>query len=155
MPLEIERKFLVTNGSWRACADAGVKIAQGYFGSPEKASIRIRIQGDTANINIKSARLGISRHEYEYPIPLEDAEHMLAELCVGPSIEKVRYHCDVDGHIWEIDVFEGDNAGLIVAEIELGSEDETFTVPDWAGDDVSHDPRYYNVSLLKHPYKQW
>ena len=155
MAIEIERKFLVKNDDWRQSSDAGVAIAQGYFGSPQKASIRVRIQGNSANINIKSARLGISRHEYEYAIPLEDARHMLDELCVRPVIEKHRYHCEYQGHIWEIDVFEGDNAGLVVAEIELGDENETFAIPDWAGEDVSHDPRYYNVSLLKHPFKEW
>ena len=155
MAIEIERKFLVKNNDWRKSSDGGVSIAQGYFGSPLKASIRVRIQGDQANINIKSARLGIRRHEYEYPIPLEDARHMLDELCIRPVIEKRRYHCEHAGHTWEIDVFEGDNAGLVVAEIELGDENEHFECPDWLGEDVSHDPRYYNVSLLKHPFKEW
>lgn len=155
MAIEIERKYLLKNDDWRQQADAGVKIAQGYFGSPEKASIRVRIQGDSANINIKSARLGIRRHEFEYAIPIADAEHMLAELCVRPVIVKTRYHCVVDGHTWEIDVFAGENSGLVVAEIELRNESEAFTLPEWVGEDVSDDPRYYNVSLLSHPYSQW
>ncbi|MFP3873261.1 MAG: CYTH domain-containing protein [Thiohalophilus sp.] len=155
MATEIERKFLIGDDRWRQQADAGQRIAQGYLIGARNASVRVRIEGDQANLNIKSATLGIHRQEYEYPIPLEDAREMLDNLCEKPVIEKVRYHVPHAGHVWEIDVFEGDNAGLVVAEIELDSEDETFEYPDWLGKEVSDDVRYYNVSLVKHPYKDW
>lgn len=155
MAIEIERKYLLIDDSWRERADAGTNLRQGYFAGPEKASIRLRTAGQQATLNIKSAELGIRRLEYEYPVALADAEEMLALLCEKPVIEKTRYHVMHAGHEWEIDVFAGDNLGLIVAEIELASEDEAFELPAWAGEEVSHDPRYYNVSLIKHPYCDW
>lgn len=155
MATEIERKFLIRDDRWRQQADAGQRMAQGYLIGARNASVRVRIEGDQANLNIKSATLGIYRQEYEYPIPLEDAREMLDNLCEKPVIEKVRYHVPYAGHVWEIDVFEGENAGLIVAEIELDSEDEAFEQPDWLGEEVSDDARYYNVSLVNHPYKDW
>lgn len=155
MATEIERKFLIRDDRWRQQADAGQRIAQGYLIGARDASVRVRIEGDQANLNIKSATLGIYRQEYEYPIPLVDAREMLDNLCEKPIIDKVRYHVSHAGHLWEIDVFEGENAGLVVAEIELDSEDEAFEQPDWLGEEVSDDVRYYNVSLVKHPYKDW
>jgi adenylate cyclase len=155
MAIEIERKFLVRNDSWRAQADAGTRYRQGYFAAPQRASIRVRIEGEHANINIKSAELGVRRQEFEYAIPLHEAEQMLEQLCEQPQVEKTRYHVQHAGHTWEIDVFEGDNAGLVVAEIELEAEDADFARPDWLGEEVSDDPRYYNVSLVTHPYKDW
>lgn len=155
MATEIERKFLVKDDSWRREASDAVVMRQGYISEGERASIRVRVQGDQAFLNIKSATLGVWRREYDYPIPLGDAEEILDHLCEGPLIEKTRYHVEHAGHTWEVDVFEGDNAGLVVAEIELGSEDEVFEKPAWAGEEVSHDPRYYNVCLVKHPYKEW
>jgi adenylate cyclase len=155
MATEIERKFLVRDESWRQLAEPGVPFRQGYFAGPRKASIRIRIEGETANINIKSATLGVHRHEYEYAIPLADAEEMLEMLCEKPLIEKTRYRVPLGGHVWEVDVFEGENAGLTVAEVELERADEPFERPPWAGEEVSDDPRYYNVSLVTHPYKAW
>ena len=155
MPTEIERKFLVVNDDWKKHADAGVHIIQAYIGSNEKSSIRIRVNGNAANLNIKSKTIGISRSEYDYPIPLTEAMELLNNLCDQPLIEKTRYHVKYDTHLWEVDVFAGDNEGLIVAEIELSSIDETFRLPDWAGEDVSDDPRYYNVCLVTHPYKDW
>ncbi|MDR9436924.1 MAG: CYTH domain-containing protein [Thiohalophilus sp.] len=155
MAIEIERKFLVTSDRWREQADAGQHLAQGYLIGAREASVRVRIEGERANLNIKSATLGIHRQEYEYPIPLADAREMLDTLCEKPVIEKTRYHVEHAGHTWEVDVFEGENAGLVVAEIELASESETFEQPDWLGEEVSADPRYYNVSLVKHPYKAW
>ena len=130
-------------------------MRQGYMVDGELASVRVRVQGDQAFLNIKSATLGVWRREFDYPISLGDAEEMLEHLCAGPLIEKTRYHVTHAGHTWEVDVFEGDNAGLVVAEIELDSEDEVFEKPVWAGDEVSHDPRYYNVCLVKHPYREW
>lgn len=155
MGKEIERKFLIVDDSWRAQAKPGVYMSQGYMGDAKKASVRVRVEGDEANINIKSATLGISRMEYEYAIPRDEALEMLKNLCEQPLIEKTRYEVEIGNHTWEVDVFEGDNEGLIVAEVELGSEDEAFEKPSWAGEDVSHDTRYYNVCLVKHPYKDW
>lgn len=155
MAIEIERKFLVTGDGWRAASDTGTRYVQGYIVGSRDASVRIRVQGDEAFLNIKSATLGVWRMEFEYPIPLADAEEMLKSLCEKPLIEKTRYFLRQGAHEWEIDVFAGDNAGLVVAEIELGDEDEDFARPAWLGEEVSHDARYYNVSLVKHPYKDW
>jgi adenylate cyclase len=119
------------------------------------ASVRVRIEGATARLNIKSATLGMRRQEYEYPIPLDDARALLTDLCEQPLIDKMRYLVPFAGHTWEVDVFAGDNAGLVVAEIELQDEAEPFARPAWLGAEVTEDPRYYNVSLVKHPYKDW
>lgn len=155
MAIEIERKFLVTDDSWRATADAGTRYRQGYIIGGARASVRVRLEGDRAFLNIKSATLGVRRTEFEYPIPVADAEAMLASLCEKPLIEKTRYILDDGEHHWEVDVFAGENAGLVVAELELDNENEVFQRPAWLGEEVSHDPRYYNVSLVKHPYKDW
>ncbi|MCG8379114.1 MAG: CYTH domain-containing protein [Proteobacteria bacterium] len=155
MANEIERKYLIINDAWKVHADDGIQIIQGYMDSNEKSSIRIRINGDKANLNIKSKTIGIKRSEYDYKIPLEEAKEMLETLCDKPFIEKTRYHVKHEDHTWEIDVFAGDNEGLIVAEIELDTTDETFNLPDWAGEEVSNDPRYYNICLVTHPFKQW
>lgn len=155
MGKEIERKFTVVNDDWKSAVSRSCRYRQGYMGTDKLSSVRIRIEGDKANINIKSATLGITRQEYEYDIPLADAEEMLNNLCHPPLIEKTRHFVSYDGKTWEIDVFEGDNDGLIVAEIELDNEHEDVSLPDWAGEDVSHDTRYYNVCLVKHPYKDW
>lgn len=155
MATEIERKFLVLNDDWRKLATDHNMMQQGYFACSGKASIRVRISGDTANINIKSARLGITRKEYEIPLPCADAREMLEQLCEKPVIEKIRYYVPYGNHLWEVDEFSGDNAGLVVAEVELADTDENFEKPPWLGEEVSHDTRYYNVCLVKHPYKDW
>ncbi len=155
MATEIERKFLVTSDAWREEADDGTRFRQGYLIGAERASVRVRIEGDSANLNIKSATLGVRRQEYEYQIPLAEAEELLNTLCEQPQIEKIRYHVPLGGHLWEVDVFAGDNEGLVVAEIELADEDESFERPAWLGREVSDDTRYYNVCLTKHPYKDW
>ena len=155
MATEIERKFLVKDDSWRQSVSKEAFYRQGYLANSGSASVRVRVADGKANLNIKSMTLGVSRHEYEYSIPIEDGEHMLDELCVGPKIEKTRYFVEHEGHTWEVDVFIGDNEGLVVAEIELNSEDEAFAKPAWAGEEVSHEERYYNVCLVKHPYKDW
>lgn len=160
MAIEIERKFLVINDAWRTAADAGIRLRQGYLSrvtgaDAVRSSVRVRTDGARAFLNIKSATLGIRRQEYEYPIPLADAEALLADLCVGAVVEKTRYHVAMGAHVWEIDVFAGDNAGLVVAEIELGDEAEPFQRPDWLGEEVSDDPRYYNVCLADRPYSRW
>lgn len=155
MATEIERKFLVRDASWREHADAGTAYRQGYMAGAERASVRVRREGEQAFLNIKSATLGIRRLEFEYPIPPQEADTLLAQLCQQPLIDKTRYHVHHGRHIWEVDVFHGDNAGLVVAEIELQHEDEVFETPPWLGEEVSHDPRYYNVSLVRHPFKDW
>ena len=155
MGIEIERKYLLTNNSWREQVIESTRISQGYLTQNEgKSSVRVRLSGDTANLNIKSRELAIRRQEYEYPVPVEDAQMMLDKLCVG-VIDKIRHHVEFQGHTWEIDEFKGDNKGLIVAEIELESEESDFPHPDWLGEEVSHDPRYYNVNLISHPYSMW
>lgn len=155
MATEIERKFLVTSDAWRHGAGAGVAMRQGYLLGGGKSSVRVRVAGDEAWLNIKSATLGVTRSEFEYRIPVADADELLVTLCDRPLIEKVRYHVRHGDHVWDVDVFAGDNDGLIVAEIELTDKDERFQKPAWAGDEVSDDPRYYNVCLVKHPYRKW
>ncbi len=155
MATEIERKFLILNHDWQEYTRSELHIVQGYLATNEFSSTRIRIQDDKANINIKSATLGIERTEFEYAIPVIDAQLMIDELCVKPVIEKTRFLVEHMQHTWEIDVFSGDNEGLIVAEIELSSTDETFEKPSWLGEEVSNDARYYNACLVKHPYKTW
>lgn len=155
MGTEIERKFLVKNNNWRKHASTGVKYIQGYFTTNKHCSIRVRIEGDVAAINIKSATIDITRMEFNYPVPIDDAYEMLDKLCEKPLIEKTRYHLKYDGHDWDIDEFSGENKGLIVAEIELGNVDDRFSTPDWLGQEVSDDPRYYNVCLIKNPYQSW
>ena len=155
MAEEIERKFLVTNDSWREHVIRHSKMRQGYLNDTKQSSVRVRVAGDKAYLNIKSATLGVYRKEYEYAIPVNDANEMLSELAQQPLIEKTRYYVKHADHLWEVDVFEGDNAGLVVAEVELDHEEEAFERPPWAGEEVSGDPRYYNVCLAKHPYKAW
>ena len=155
MGIEIERKFLVRNEGWRPQAGAGQPMRQGYIGGMDKASVRVRQAGDRAWLNIKGATLGIQRREYEYQIPLDDGAEILAELCSGALIEKTRFEVPVGDHVWEIDVFEGANAGLVVAEIELESPEEDFQRPDWLGEEVSGDPRYYNACLVDRPWSEW
>lgn len=155
MAQEIERKFLVTSQSWRQQAGEGVAFHQGYLSGSKRSSVRVRIEGDQANINIKGATMGIERQEFEYPIPLADAQELLGTLCDGGQLKKRRYRLPVANHVWEIDCFEGDNSGLIVAEIELNSVDEPFERPEWLGEEVSEDIRYYNSRLIHHPYSEW
>ncbi len=156
MAIEIERKFLVTSNSWKDEVSKSRYYKQGYLANMEGgASVRVRIAGEKANLNIKSMTLGVRRQEYEYEIPLADAQKMLNDLCAGPVIEKTRFFVKHKDHTWEIDVFDGDNDGLVVAEIELSDEDEAFALPSWAGKEVSDDQRYYNVCLAQHPYKEW
>lgn len=155
MPTEIERKFLVTGEGWRDHVARSVRYRQGYLANNERCSVRVRVADRDARLNIKRARLDVRRAEYEYAIDPVEAEEMLDTLCERPLIEKTRHFVPWAGHVWEIDVFEGDNAGLVVAEIELDDEDEPFALPPWIGREVSDDPRYYNVNLVKHPYRRW
>jgi len=155
MPIEIERKFLLASDNWRNVVTKSLRIRQGYMGEIDKASVRIRVQGDKANINIKSATLSMRRMEYEYAIPLNEAEEMLDQLCKQPQVDKTRYIVEQGKHKWEIDEFYGNNEGLVVAEIELSDEDEAFDKPEWIGEEVTEDARYYNVNLIKFPFKDW
>lgn len=155
MATEIERKYTLKSDEWRKEVQKSKKYIQGYLAGNERSSVRIRIEDDKANINIKSATLGIHRDEYEYEIPLDDANKMLVNLCQQPVIEKTRHFIHHLGKTWEIDEFCGENAGLIVAEIELETVDESITLPNWIDEEVSDDKRYYNVSLVKHPFKNW
>jgi len=155
MAIEIERKYTLKNDNWRQHIQQSKAYRQGYLSGGPQSSVRVRIEDQLANINIKSATLGIHRQEYEYAIPLSDAHELLNSLCAKPLIEKTRHFVTHQGKLWEIDEFHGDNAGLIVAEVELASEDEHVDLPDWVDQEVSDDVRYYNVSLVKHPYKDW
>jgi adenylate cyclase len=149
---EIERKFLV-DPSWHP-RDAGTFFQQGYLNSHRERVVRVRLQGDSAKLTIKGVTTGVTRAEFEYPIPVADAPALLA-LCEQPLIEKRRHLEHHAGKTWEVDVFLGANAGLIVAELELASEDEPFERPPWLGAEVSDDPRYYNNNLISRPYTRW
>jgi adenylate cyclase len=155
MALEIERKFLVTSDAWRAQARSRELLRQGYLQSGESSSIRVRTAGDKAWLNIKAKRSGMTRLEYEYPIPRQDADEILDELCKGPRVAKYRHEIVLGAHTWEVDEFLGDNQGLVVAEIELSDEAEAFERPAWLGEEVTHDERYYNFNLALRPYGAW
>ncbi len=155
MSVEIERKFLVEGDTWRSQVASESHIMQGYLASSPEVTVRVRVKGDQAFLTIKGESRGVARSEYEYPIPVVDAEEMLRDLAVLPPIDKVRHRIPLGGHVWELDVFAGENAGLVMAEIELSSEDEDFDLPDWAGQEVSDDQRYFNVNLAKNPYRRW
>ena len=161
MAIEIERKFLVTGDGWRAAAHAVVPMAQGYINDQaamdsgaQRASVRVRIAGDAAHLNLKSRAVGHTRQEFEYPIPLADARDLLA-LCVGGVIDKRRHLVRHGDHLWEVDEFLGDNAGLVVAEIELADAADAFSRPAWLGAEVTDAVRYYNLALAARPYAQW
>jgi adenylate cyclase len=154
MPTEIERKFLVKPGAWTP-QGPGTPFRQGYLSSQKDRVVRVRLAGGAGTLTIKGPTAGISRAEFEYPIPAADAAALLDALCERPLIEKVRHVERHGGKTWEIDVFLGDNAGLTVAELELSSEDEPFERPAWLGEEVSADPRYANASLVARPYRTW
>jgi len=154
MPQEIERKFLPKSDAWRAAAVRRERMSQGYLAGNERASVRVRIAGDVANLNIKSGGLVASRKEYEYAIPADEAVELLA-LCSQPLIEKTRHFVPYGGFEWEVDEFHGDNEGLVVAEIELDDEAQEFPRPAWLGGEVTSQERYYNVRLARHPYREW
>lgn len=161
MGIEIERKFLVDGDAWRAEARRATRLAQGYLvdaaavaRGKAKGSVRVRVGDGRGWLNIKSSTLGVARDEYDYEIPLVDAERMLATLCSG-TVEKIRHEVTIAAHVFEIDEFLDANAGLIVAEVELDAADETFPRPAWLGREVSHLPRYYNLHLVDRPYATW
>lgn len=154
MGIEIERKFLLNDDGWRGLGQPTL-MRQGYLTSDPVRTVRVRIEGQRAVITIKSKNTGATRGEWEYEIPVPDAAELLDRLCEQPLVEKTRHRIGYKGHTWEVDEFRGENAGLVVAEIELGSEDEVFDKPGWIGREVTGDPRYYNSSLIRLPYSRW
>jgi adenylate cyclase len=155
MPIEIERKFLVESDAWRAAVRRRELYAQGYVGGSELCSVRVRVGGERAWLGLKGRPSGATRLEYEYQIPLDEAREILDRLCARGRIEKWRHWVPHAGHEWEVDEFLGDNAGLVVAEIELDSEAESFERPSWLGAEVTEDSRYLNTSLARHPWQAW
>jgi len=153
MGKEIEHKFLVNGDGWDPAGGDGTLQRQGYLAIEKTHTVRVRVAGGRARLNVKSAQVGLTRAEYEYDIPLDDAEELLG-LC-PLVIEKTRYKREFAGHTWEIDVFHGRNDGLVTAEVEVASESETFQRPPWAGTDVSRDHRFRVAYLVDHPYPEW
>jgi adenylate cyclase len=154
MGVEIERKFLLVGDAWRTLGEP-VLLRQGYLSSDPDRTVRVRIEGDAGTLTIKGRSQGATRAEWEYPVPLADAIELLDRLCEQPLIEKYRRRIAFASHTWEVDEFLGANAGLAFAEIELASEDEPFDKPDWIGEEVTHDRRYFNSSLIKLPFSAW
>lgn len=154
MAKEIERKFLVAPEKLPSLENPHV-IRQGYVSGCLTATVRIRISNDEAFLTLKGRATGVTRSEFEYPVPYSDAQQMIEELCKANVVEKKRYIIPYKGHQWEVDVFEGNNEGLIVAEIELSNEHEAFAKPEWLTEEVSYDPKYRNSNLIEHPYKTW
>jgi CYTH domain-containing protein len=154
MPTEIERKFLVKNESWRALAD-GVLYRQGYLSVDPERTVRVRTAGERGYVTIKGKTSGISRSEFEYEIPLADATQLLDTLCLQPLIEKRRHRIQHGALLWEVDDFLGVNQGLVVAEVELQDPAQSIDLPEWVGQEVSNDPRYFNANLVARPYSRW
>jgi adenylate cyclase len=154
MPREIERKFLVANDGWRAHADAGRRLRQAYLADTGRAVVRARLEGAGAVLTIKSAAPGRTRHEFEYPVPVADAEALI-ELRQGSVLEKIRFHVQHAGRRWEVDVYEGDNTGLTIAEIELESEAAAVELPAWIGREVTGERRFYASALAERPFNSW
>ncbi len=154
MPKEIERKYLVQKDpAWTS--QSGTQYRQGYLNTTKERIVRVRTIGDQGYLTIKGLTVGATRLEFEYEIPVADADTMLDDLCERPLIEKRRYKVEHDDLTWEIDEFFGENEGLIVAEVELESEDQSFEKPPWIGEEVTDDPRYFNSNLVQHPYSEW
>ena len=154
MGVEIERKFIVDNNKLPHLTN-GYTIKQGYIQTVDHTTVRVRIRDKEAFLTIKGKSKGATRLEFEYPVPLHDANDMINKLCQKSLIDKTRYLVDHEGHTWEVDIFEGKNKGLIVAEIELKSEDESFSLPGWVTKEVTDDIRYFNSNLITHPYIHW
>ncbi|MGF1600567.1 MAG: CYTH domain-containing protein [Thermosynechococcaceae cyanobacterium] len=154
MALEIERKFLVASDAWRAGSEGTVYL-QGYIAATPKATVRVRVAGEVAYLTLKGKVVNLTRTEFEYPIPVADAQQMLNQWCAPLIVEKTRYKIPIGDLIWEVDEFSGLNRGLIIAEVELSDPTQTIHRPDWVGEEVSHDARYYNSSLAQAPYSTW
>jgi adenylate cyclase len=153
MASEIERKFLVADDSWRD-GSLGIRISQGYLSQDPDRTVRVRIGGESAWLTIKGRTCGIRRAEFEYSIPVGEARELLA-LCLPAVIDKTRHRVCFSGHGWEIDVFHGDNDGLVIAEVELADEAVSPALPPWIGEEVSADARYFNSCLAARPYANW
>jgi len=151
---EIERKFLVTGDGWRKGA-RGTFYRQGYLVACDDLVVRVRMAGNRATLTIKGRKTGLSCPEYEYPLPVSEALDMFEQICLRPFIEKTRHTLDFKGVAWAVDEFEGENKGLVIAEVELAQENQDVELPGWVGRDVSCDPKYWNMNLMKHPYGQW
>lgn len=154
MGIEIERKFLMANDDWKNLGE-GVLYHQAYLSKDAERTIRVRIVGEQAYLTVKGKSIGISRLEYEYEIPVFDAEEMIEKLCLKPSIKKYRYRIEYEGFIWEVDEFLGENKGLVFAEIELKFEGQNLKIPNWIGKEVTGDPKYFNSNLISNPFKNW
>jgi adenylate cyclase len=152
--IEVERKFLVRNDEWRECA-RGTHYRQGFLSTDPDRTVRVRASEDRGWLTVKGRTRGATRAEFEYEIPLDDATELLDRVAQRPLIEKTRYLVEASGLTWEVDVFEGENEGLVVAEVELPSEDEDVVKPAWCGEEVTGDPRYYNANLVAHPFSAW
>jgi adenylate cyclase len=155
MGIEIERKFLIKNNNWRSGNEPHTLYRQGYISIGSESVVRVRIVGQTGTLTVKGKSDGAQRKEFEYEIPLSDANELLNEICLKPIIEKYRYKIDYDKLIWEVDEFIGDNSGLILAEVELQDVHQDVALPDWVGEEVTEDQKYYNSNLVKNPYKNW
>lgn len=154
MGIEIERKFLIDTSKLPQLKQ-GLPVKQSYIQAAGHTVVRARLSGDKAWLAVKGGNTNLSRLEFEYEIPVEDAAEMINQLCSGPAIEKTRYLLQHGKHTWEIDIFEGENMGLTIAEVELASEDEQVEIPDWVTTEVTGEPRYYNSNLLHAPYNSW
>jgi len=154
MGVEIERKFLVTGDEWRELAD-GIDYRQGYLSTVKERTVRVRTVGERGFLTVKGVSVGAVRAEFEYEIPRKDADQMLDHLCERPLIFKTRFTVPFRGHLWEVDDFHLENAGLIVAEVELSDPDEWFDTPSWIGEEVTGDPRFFNANLIAHPFSVW
>ncbi len=154
MATEIERKYLVLDETWRS-RTVGMVFRQGYLSTVKERTVRVRVVGDLGYLTVKGLTVGSVRTEFEYQVPIADAEQMLDELCEQPLIEKTRYVIEENGLTWEIDEFAGANEGLIVAEVELGDESQQVDPPDWVGEEVTNDARYFNANLIAHPFSEW
>ena len=155
MATEIERKFRVRDDSWRAQIRRSSLLRQGYLANTARASIRVRLEDDQAKLSVKAMKPGLSRDEYEVAVPPADAREMLEKLCEGLTVQKWRHIVEYQGHEWEIDEFLAENAGLVIAELELAAEDEQFAPPAWLGLEVTGEERYYNFRLAQYPYRLW
>lgn len=154
MAWEIERKFRVRDDTWRRGAE-GVPCRQGYLCLDPERTVRVRVAGGRGTLTIKGLGVGEARPEYEYQIPLPEAEALLDALCIAPLIVKTRYRVPYQGLVWEVDVFAGENRGLVLAEVELQRRGQEIPLPPWAGEEVTGDPRYFNASLVRHPFSRW
>jgi len=154
MAKEIERKFLIDLQLIGELPD-GKLISQGFIGTNDKTVVRARIKGDESFLTLKGEVKGFTCSEFEYQIPVDDAKNIINELCSGGVVDKTRYEITHENHTWEIDIFHGQNEGLVVAEVEVQSESESVSLPKWIVKEVTGDPKYFNVSLLSNPYSQW